>query len=77
MTVSVADFAPMRMLFPAIICGISLVEAVAKTATGTMLADSRVELEKTQNFKWERSNHTAYRLDAPHQKISPLLQVMS
>ena len=77
MTVSVADFAPMRMLFPAIICGISLVEAVAKTATGTMLADSRVELKKTQIVKWERSNRIAHHLGAPYQKISPLLQVMS
>ena len=30
-----------------IICGISLAEAVAKTATETMPADSRVELEKS------------------------------
>ena len=59
------------------ICGISLVEAVAKTATGTMPDDSRVELEKTQIVKWERSNRIVHRLDAPHQKISPFLQVMS
>ncbi|MBE6689172.1 MAG: hypothetical protein E7588_07870 [Ruminococcaceae bacterium] len=31
---------------------------MAKTATETMPADSRVELEKTQIFKWERSNRT-------------------
>ena len=77
MTVSVADFAPMRMLFPAIICGISLVEAVAKTATETMHVDSRVELEKSQIIKWECSNRTAHHLGAPRPKISPLLQVMS
>ena len=58
-------------------CGISLTEAVTKTATGTMPADSRVELEKTQIFKWEHSNRTAHHLGAPHPKISPLLQVMS
>jgi hypothetical protein len=39
--------------------------------------DSRVELEKTQIVKWERSNRTAHRLGALHPKISPLLQVMS
>jgi len=42
-----------------------------------MPADSRVELEKKQIVKWERSNRTAHHLSAPHQKISPLLQVMS
>jgi len=42
-----------------------------------MPADSRVELEKSQIFNWERSKRTAYRLDAPHPQISPLLQVMS
>ena len=40
-------------------------------------ADSRVELEKTQIFKRERSKRTAHRLDAPHPKISLLLQMMS
>ena len=30
-----------------------------------MPADSRVELEKPQIFKWERSNRTAHRLGAP------------
>jgi hypothetical protein len=77
MTVSAADFAPMRMLFPAIISGISLAEAVVKTTTGTMPADSRVELEKSQISKWERSNRTALHLSAPHQKISPLLPMMN
>ena len=55
----------------------AVAEAVAKTATETMPADSRVELEKTQIFNWERSTRPAHRLDAPHPKISPLLQVMS
>ena len=42
-----------------------------------MPADSRVELEESKIFKWERSNRTAHRLGAPHPKISLLLQVMS
>ena len=42
-----------------------------------MSVDSRVELEKSQIIKWERSNRTARRLGAPYPKISSLLQVMS
>lgn len=42
-----------------------------------MPADSRVEPKKSQIVQWERLNHTAHHLDAPHPKISPLLQVMS
>ena len=42
-----------------------------------MPGNSRVELEKAENFKRERPNRTAYHLGALHQKSRLLLQVMS